>query len=144
MTGRPTCWCSPPTWGFWLGMDICGRCESLLVSPKKTPPSLFPATQQKLWHEVIPLTPTFLVFLCMVDAYGDLLCALAKRKELVRDSIRKKNMWNGRQLWTYVHIWRHKRSTCPEFARVFSSWYNRLYMLLIFSLCFYSRMPFLN
>jgi hypothetical protein len=30
------------------GMDICGRCESLLVSPKKTPPSLFPATQQKL------------------------------------------------------------------------------------------------
>jgi hypothetical protein len=39
--------------------------------------------------EVIPLTPTFLVFLCMVDADGDLLCALAKRKELVRDSIRK-------------------------------------------------------
>jgi hypothetical protein len=38
---------------------------------------------------------------------------------------------------------RLKRRTCPESARVYSSWHNIFYMLLIISLGFYYRMAFL-
>jgi hypothetical protein len=38
---------STETWGFWLHIDIGGRCEALLVSAERTPPSLFPAAQQQ-------------------------------------------------------------------------------------------------
>jgi hypothetical protein len=36
------------TWGFWLGIDISGGCEALLVSPERTPLSWFPAAQRQL------------------------------------------------------------------------------------------------
>jgi hypothetical protein len=58
------------------------------VSPERTPPSLFPATQRQLHDVVIPLFQRYW-FAMLVAADDDLLCVHAKCKELVRDSIRK-------------------------------------------------------
>jgi hypothetical protein len=68
---------------WWFGWRVCLHLRFSLLNGKYD-------------DEVIPLSPTLLVFLCMVAVYGDPLCILAKDKELVRDSIRnnsRKILW---------------------------------------------------